>query len=333
MKKNLIIFCVIFAVSFALTPISKEAEAASNRTKSLSYETVFDGKKLDLPFKQYIFSYNNVSYVPIRFVSYGLLQSVQWDEKQKSILVTKPTSKELTLLREFFINAIGPSGEPSSVSNVALEVTPVQTSFSFYGTQKKLPKGQSAYRVNGVIYVPIRFMSENMGMKVAWDNKSHKITITSPVNEEDKKPDVPDSSTNPKPDGSDSSTGAGTGTNPGGINGGGTGVPPMPVTPTYDEVRFNAESQLQTLYMDAKNTFLRLGQKYANTNDKDLKRRLKQEGDSSLVSFTSQFDAVLKRTKAELLKYNYSIAVLSDYQAKFDEELEAGKELMKDMMN
>ena len=120
---------------------------------------------------------------------------------------------------------------------------------------------------------------------------------------------------------------------PGGALGGspGGGIVP-PSVPTYEDVKFRADAKLQSLYMNAKMTFLKLGQQYADTNDKAKREAIKKQGEASLASFASQFDSVVSQVEAEFNKYNYSTSIIQDYRQKYKDELDAGRELMSDMM-
>lgn len=315
-------------LAFIVQPHYAQAAASTVKTQSVAYETIFDGRTLQMPDNQYLFTYQGTSYVPIRYIAYGLLQSVQWNASTSTVTVSKPTDKEQVVLREYFLNAIGASGAPASIGNQKLSITPAKASFVFYGVKKQLPAGQTAYMLNNSLYVPIRFMSESTGMNVKWDSSSKRITITSPAPASDKP-------TEPKPEDPASGNAAGsgnsgsTGNASGGSAGGGI---VMPSAPAYDDVKFRADAKLQTLYMNAKTTFLKLGQQYVDTSDKAKRAALKKQGEASLASFSSQFDSLVSQVEAELNKYGYSTSIIQEYRQKYNEELDAGRDLMSDMM-
>lgn len=52
--------------------------------------------------------------------------------------------------------------------------------FKFNGVEKKLDKGYSVLSYNNATYVPARFIAEEFGANVVWDNKTQTIQITSP---------------------------------------------------------------------------------------------------------------------------------------------------------
>ncbi|MGN7455601.1 copper amine oxidase N-terminal domain-containing protein [Paenibacillus pasadenensis] len=324
---NLLKIAVLAALlGFIAQPFSAQAAASQATTQSVAFETIFDGRTLEMPHGQYLFSHQGTSYVPIRYIAYGLLQSVQWNASTATVSVSKPTDKELVVLREYFLNAIGASGTPASIGNQKLTIKPAKVSFVFYGAKKQLPAGQTAYMLNNSLYVPIRFMSESTGMNVKWDSSSKRITITSPASVQPKEPEPG----NPASENAAGSDNSGAGGNTSGVAQGGGIV--IPSVPTYEDVKFRADAKLQTLYMNAKTTFLKLGQQYVDTSDKSKRAALKKQGEDSLTSFTSQFDSLVSQVEAELTKYGYSTSIIQEYRQKFNEELNAGKELMSDML-
>ena len=54
-----------------------------------------------------------------------------------------------------------------------------QFTFEFNGTEKKLPEDYEVIVYKDRSYVPVRFVAENLGAKVDWDDAKQKITITS----------------------------------------------------------------------------------------------------------------------------------------------------------
>jgi gas vesicle protein len=51
--------------------------------------------------------------------------------------------------------------------------------FQFNGVEKTLPEGFNVLNYNGRVYVPARFVAEQLGGKVEWDSSTQKIKVTS----------------------------------------------------------------------------------------------------------------------------------------------------------
>ncbi|TYP74114.1 copper amine oxidase N-terminal domain-containing protein [Paenibacillus methanolicus] len=65
--------------------------------------------------------------------------------------------------------------------------------FKFNGVEKKLDKGYSVLTYNNATYVPARFVAEEFGANVVWDNKTQTIQIitpSTPVKQTETKPNI-----------------------------------------------------------------------------------------------------------------------------------------------
>lgn len=145
------------SVSAAAVP-STTTKAANNTIKvqSMNVNLIFDGVSIQPPAGQYVFMYNNTTYVPLRFMSYALQKSVAWDAKNVKVTVAEPSSSELVVIKEYLMNATnGSSTSAAAAKNIALNQ--VKASYVFNGATKALPTGQSSFILNGSLYVPLRF--------------------------------------------------------------------------------------------------------------------------------------------------------------------------------
>ena len=87
--------------------------------------------------------------LPVRFVAENLEAEVQWDEENRIVTIIKD-DKTIVLYID---------------KDVAL----------VDGKEVKLDS--PAYIKDDRTFVPIRFVAENFGEKVEWDNESRKVTI------------------------------------------------------------------------------------------------------------------------------------------------------------
>lgn len=145
------------SVSAAAAVPSATTKAATNTIKvqSMNVNLIFDGVSIQPPEGQYVFMYNNTTYVPLRFMSYALQKSVAWDAKNVKVTVAEPNSSELVVIKEYLMNATNGNSTSAAAKNIALNQ--VKASYVFNGATKALPTGQSSFILNGSLYVPLRF--------------------------------------------------------------------------------------------------------------------------------------------------------------------------------
>ncbi|WP_454191396.1 N-acetylmuramoyl-L-alanine amidase [Paenibacillus sp. Marseille-Q7038] len=147
MKKTIILF--LFSL-FVCSIFPNIGHASSNPPKA---KIILDGKEIKLPSNAQVSIINNSVMIPIRVVAENMNFKVTWDQKIKRIKIQNSTDT-LTLTvnkKEALINDM-----PS-----LLEVSP--------------------RNLNKTVVVPLRFVSENMGLAVKWDNKKKVVTLTSSI--------------------------------------------------------------------------------------------------------------------------------------------------------
>lgn len=144
------------SVSAAAVPnATTKAATATVKVQSMNVNMIFDGASIGTPAGQYVFMYNNTTYVPLRFMSYALQKSVAWDAKNVKVTVAEPSSSELVVIKEYLMNAT--NGNSASAVSKNLVLNQVKASYVFNGATKALPTGQSSFILNGSLYVPLRF--------------------------------------------------------------------------------------------------------------------------------------------------------------------------------
>lgn len=93
---------------------------------------------------------NSRTMLPIRFVAEALGAKVGWDESAQAVTVT--------------------------ADNVNISLTVGQSSASVNGTSIALDA--PSFIENGRIFLPLRFVAENLGANVSWDGTTQTVTIT-----------------------------------------------------------------------------------------------------------------------------------------------------------
>jgi len=146
MKK--VIF-LMFLSLFFLIILPNQSHAAANQSK-----IILDGKELILPSDVQVTVINQHVMIPIRVVAENLKFSVDWDQESHFVKIQK-NSKIISL-------HIDQREAKVAEKPILLDVAPQILSKS--------------------VVVPIRFVSEQMGLAVSWDNKDKIVYLTSSTN-------------------------------------------------------------------------------------------------------------------------------------------------------
>ena len=102
---------------------------------------------------------NDRTMLPVRFVAEALGATVSWDERNQKVLV-KSTNAHISIK----------IGEKSA--EVAVQITPD------YMPIETVELDSPAFVENDRTYLPLRFIAENLGADVQWDDATQTITIT-----------------------------------------------------------------------------------------------------------------------------------------------------------
>ncbi|QUL53908.1 copper amine oxidase N-terminal domain-containing protein [Paenibacillus tritici] len=292
---------------------------------------LFDGVALQPPAGQYVFMYNNTTYVPLRFMSYALQKSVSWDAKNLKVTVAEPSSSERVVIKEYLMNA---ASSPSfAAKNLALNN--VNASYVFNGSNKALPKGQSSYLLNGSIYVPLRFLSESVGNSISWNPKTMTITASSKNYEENPTtPTVKPTNNGSSPSASPAPTPApapAATTEPGGAAGGsgagGAGTGKV----SYESITGETEAKLSALQSQSASTLFGIAFEYVSATDAATKQSIKAKGKQQLDSFTASFNSIIADAEQKLNSNGYSTAIIAQYRSAFEAELDKGRAIAEGM--
>ncbi|MFC3748194.1 stalk domain-containing protein [Paenibacillus sp. GCM10012306] len=318
---------------YAPAPVA--AASTTTKTNTIKVQTVdvkmvFDGVNLQPPAGQYVFMYNNSTYVPLRFMSYALQKSVSWDAKNLKVTVAEPSSSELVVIKEFLMNASGNQAGSAAAKNITLNS--IDASYVFGGSAKKLPAGQSSYILNGSVYVPLRYLSESVGNSISWDQKTKTITaVSAAVKEQEGKnnsgSDQPASTKSPTATTAPSATpaptnaAAGNAGGSGGAGGGGTGSDKV----SYESITSATEAKLNALKAESQSALFSTAMEYIAANDDaEKKKNIKAKGQEQLNSFKASFNSIIADAEQKLNSNGYSTAIISEYRNAFEETLKAG---------
>lgn len=114
---------------------------------------VVDGQKVETDAACFI--EKDRTLVPIRFISEALGSKVYWDNEAKKVTIT---SQDESQKIDLFINSVNAKiNENNEIKDVTLDVP--------------------AKIVNSRTFVPVRFISETLGVEVNWDNDNKVVII------------------------------------------------------------------------------------------------------------------------------------------------------------
>lgn len=305
MKKSRIlsIFLALMMLSSVLAASASAAAATTTiQTKTQPINLMFDGQALKLPEGQYSFIYQGRTYVPIRYISYALQKSVNWDGGKATI--SDPTEKELEALKKQLQTVASSNQKPQASINIT--ISPVKATLVFNGKVTPLPAGQSIYGYKGSIYVPIRFLSESMGTTINWDPVTKTVSGQSAGNN-------------------------GGGTSLPGIGGGGSTSPggAGETKLTYEQITSQTETKLQALRNSCKSSLIQLAAQYVDATTDKARDDLMAQANQVLSKCSSDFEDIMNNTRAQLTAGKYSTDIIAEYRKTFEADIAASREYIK----
>lgn len=144
MKKlsKLLLLISVFILGISVSVLAKE-----------DLYLVVDGQKVETDAACFI--EKDITLVPIRFISEALGSKVYWDNEAKKVTIT---SQDESQKIDLFINSVNAKiNENNEIKDVTLDVP--------------------AKIVNSRTFVPVRFISETLGVEVNWDNDNKVVII------------------------------------------------------------------------------------------------------------------------------------------------------------
>lgn len=303
----------------ASAPLSASAAALSDtiNVQSVDVEMVFDGVKLKTPTGQYVFIYKNTTYVPIRFVSYALQKNVSWDARNLKVTVSEPSSSEMVVIKEYLLNARSTKDQKSATKSIML--SKINASYVFGDSIMVVPSVQSSYMLNGSLYVPLRFLSESVGNKITWEQKTKTITATSAGFREQDDGAIESNEVI----GANSPSATATAAPVNGATAGGVGTGTL----TYDQITSAVEAKLNALRSQSTSTLMSIALEYLSATDDVTKASILAKGKQTLASFTSSFNSIVADAEQQLSANGYSTDIINQYRATFEAELQKGLEI------
>lgn len=284
MKHLVLLFTFVLLFSSASYTTYASAKSVKVQTEDIHFE--FNGVNIQVPEGQHVFAYKGSTYMPLRLVSSTLQKNVTWDGKNKRVTVSDADASDQKPL----------SVSKSNLPSQSIVVEPIDVNYVFNGQSKDLDQGQTAYMLNGTIYVPVRFLSESLGFTVIWNAETMTIIGKSVVNIEEP---ILDEEVN------------------------------IPAGKSYETLINEFEANLAGLKAESESVQKKLTQDISAARDLATIDRLLQDAEDHLNTFAADFERIATETENLLKDNSYNTDKIQDYRDKFAKELEAQKKLLR----
>ncbi|GIP39966.1 hypothetical protein J31TS4_32460 [Paenibacillus sp. J31TS4] len=291
----------------------------------------FDGKKLQPEAGQEGMIYEGTTYVPLRFAAYALNKAVGWDQETYTVTLKAPTVLEKKQIEEYLVNRLVNGTKPAPAWDMvptALQVYWEPIQYVVDGVDKTGVGKKLGFLYNDTLYVPIRFLSELLGMTIAWDQETFAIRATSAQLPKDETKPVEtqpggtkpgDSQTAPSPTPTPSNPGASSGPAGGGSSGGGSSSAGEGSKPSYDSLVGQTQANLQALQGRAEAEFHSLLSQFQSADSGKEKLGLMAQGQAMLSSYDSQVASLCSELEGKLLSSGYDPSVVEEIKAGYEQ--------------
>lgn len=329
----LAIACVLM-VSIGTTPVNAVTKQKNVVVHKANFHFVVNGQVYHAPKDTQGFLYNNRTYVPIRFASYLLEKSVEWNQMTSTVSVKQPSESQLKQLqnykKQYLVPNVDVKKPASSLKKETIYTLVDAAGYNFFGKEQSIPKDVTTFLHKGTLYVPLRYFAELIQHDISYSSATHTITM----NTRSQNGDGGNGTGNGNTDGT--STNPGTGNeNPGngssevGVTppGGGSGGEPTPTPgevtpPTRAELVSAAETKMKALRNSLTPKVMSLYNQYTKAEDDDEAAGYLAEGLALLEKANTQVDTILDKLNEDLEKYNYDVG---DDAAKLKKQYEDEK--------
>lgn len=313
-KKSVMTALVSLGVVLSSGNANAEQAATSVDAYFAPIHFEFDGKHL-LPLDgQQAFLYEESTYVPLRFIAYSLNKAVDWDPDTYTVTVREPNNIEKVTIKEYRLNrevkdVVKDKVDTSKLSPTSIPVYFDQVQYVFDGEKKEPPEHLPGLIYQDSLYVPMRFMSEALGKKIAWDPDTYTVISSSTGNSEETSPEV-------KPNPS---------TNPIGTPGtGGTGAV-TPAKPSLTSLVFNKGLELASMQSSAESTLRGYEASYKAATTDEKRAEIKSQAESFVAQVRSNFYSNMDAYESTLKGYGYETSSVDMYKSAFEQKVSDGR--------
>lgn len=189
-KTSIIAMALALALSIGLIPVNAYAAQAQDQPKaeqvaaSINYDitVTFNGeaKALSNVNGQQVYPvlYGGTTYVPIRAIGYLLGLNVDWDQATRTVLLDKPANGQTADIKT------AKPDDPKKTGTQAIRPTidpGITVKYNGEAQTMKTATGAVVYPMidGGTTYLPIRAVSNMLGLDVDWEQATQTVKLTS----------------------------------------------------------------------------------------------------------------------------------------------------------
>jgi hypothetical protein len=327
-KWLMLVLTVIVSVGFflpsggILQAAKKDSAIVPIQVNRVPLNFIVNGQLYLTPNEQEGFVFNNNTYVPLRFAAYTFGQDVRWDADTYTVTIGNPTQVQQEIISNYNtqnrreLSEKVPSGTNKGKA-VKLDVSMKPVKYIFSNEEKIPSSDRPGIMYQGTLYVPFRFFSESLGIKLDYDGKTRSITAL--VEKVDEK-------------GANQTASNGTIGNVTPVIevptvGGSAGSSPIITVPapkkSYDSIVNETNTSLTRLKASCRNKLAAVYLVYVNATTEEAKLSAIQSGYSIVASCDSEFLSLMSSFTRQMTDngYEYTAAVES-YSKAYDQEKE-----------
>jgi len=296
----LAIACVLM-VSIGTTPVNAVTKQKNVVVYKANFHFVVNGQVYHAPKDTQGFLYNNRTYVPIRFASYLLEKSVEWNQMTSTVSVKQPSESQLKQLqnykKQYLVPNVDVKKPASSLKKETIYTLVDAAGYNFFGKEQSIPKDVTTFLHKGTLYVPLRYFAELIQHDISYSSATHTITMNTRSQNGD--------GGNGNGNGNGNTGGTVTDPGTGDIENPGSGAGEV-VPPTREELVSAAQGKLDQLQSRLSTRAYSLLQKY-RAADAEEKVELIAEAQQALTQADSDVQAILDQLDKDLTTYKYEI--------------------------
>jgi hypothetical protein len=337
MKKTSKLAAVLSSIMLVMGSSSAYAEQTSVSAEVYFVPMHFTFDKIEMapPDGQRGFIYEGSTYVPLRFASYGVGKSVEWDQDTYTVTVGEPKSTDIASINEYLINATVKDSniEKADISNLQPDTIDAyfeEVNYVFDGETKQPPEELPGMIYEDSLYVPMRFFSESVGKKIDWDQETYTVAASTSVDVTVDPAKPTDGTTTGETNGQ-TTTGTQTTTSGGGsvvIGGGGGGYSSGVNTSYKASIEAKYQTQAEQLQNRTVNTFYTLLGQYNSETDPDVKQQLKNQGIAQFNQVISEFNQIIANLTNELTENGFTTEKVTQMQNEFEQQKASGEVIL-----
>jgi len=167
-KQFLSVFLIVIFIFLSVIMVNGE---------SAPIKVNVDGKEIAFPDAQPFMESGRVM-VPVRFVTEALGGTVKWDSKTKKISIAKSGGTIVMTIGSTVLKVLSSLNQDINDGSDMNKDNNSKEGLAYKILQKVAEMDTKPIIRNNRTYVPLRFVSENLGSKVVWDSKTRTVFIT-----------------------------------------------------------------------------------------------------------------------------------------------------------